>query len=326
MTPSRTSAAAMLAFTALALTACGDDVSSSAAGSAPADVCPAIEKLDPAAVLGGPAANHRACAPDESLATLGAAVWTASGGQRVSVSVIDNGKPGAATFQQLYDQASSAQRCELAESGGGDRRCVDKLSTGQTETGTFIIDLGSTYLVVWLSDEGDHSAGLDVPADMRPAFMTFAGQAVSTIYGKKVEMPAAPPERAAPTTAGDLAAQLTQAGYERTMTGSYQSPDLGRKVSIEDWKDDGKPTVALSDSRTKPGDLAIAELQYDPVGKYQKFSCIPTTKFASDLQWVLDQSNTIQQQVADGTVEPKLAPNNRHMVDNADRSLTCYME
>jgi hypothetical protein len=327
----------------LALAACGSggDTDAAPADAAPADVCPAVERLDPAAVLGGPAAKHRACQADTSVSALGTAVWTAAGGRRVSVSVL----AGAATFQQHYDRAPAARRCALPESGGGDRRCIDQLSTGRTDTGSLTVEFGATYLSVWMSEEGGDTANIDVPADVRPAFLDFVATAVRTIYGRTVTIPASlraapaaaptspaspdsPASPAFPAAGGDLAAQLARAGYERTSTGSFDSPDLGRKVTMEDWKATGRPTVALSDARTSPGTLAIAELQYEDFGRFTDFSCIPTTKFASDLRWTLDQSDAVREQVRLGTTPLKIAPGttDRHMLDNADRSLTCYMK
>ncbi|MGI5176376.1 hypothetical protein ACQEVZ_08615 [Dactylosporangium sp. CA-152071] len=312
---------------------CADDPAGgrSEAG-APQDVCGPIERLQPDEVLGGAPAGHRPCAADSTAGMLGVAVWTAADGRRVSVGVA--GGTHAATFEQLYAAAPEPQRC----TAGGGVRCVDKTSTGQAETGTLIVERGSTYLVVWLSDTGGHQAGLDVPAERRPAFLRLAAAAMRSVYGTEVHFPDTAAGRspagntAAPTGTGTggagsadpVVAELGKLGYQRTMTGGYQSPQLGRKVTIEDWKpaSGAGPTVQLSDAPPgRPGALAVADVDWGQVGQYQRFLCEPDDATAFKVARSIDLSRIVKDNVTNGVIQPQPGPSGSRTV--AGNGVTC---
>jgi hypothetical protein len=177
----------------------------SAAQARPVVICAAIDRLDPAPLLGS-VQQHRPCRADDASGSLGLAVWTAASGLRLSVSVIDNGNTepdgASATFEQLYTQAPASMRCTATATDTGERlRCLDKTNTGEAQTGTFILDEGTTYLVVWMSDEDGQSAGIEIGPAQRPAFMTFVAAAAKAIYGSPIQLPdTSPPTGPSPGT------------------------------------------------------------------------------------------------------------------------------
>lgn len=154
--------------------------------STPTNPCAAIDNLDPMPLLGK--TRHRPCSSDPSLGTLGTSVWTReSDGVRVSVSVVSNREAeagvkangaGYASFQQLYDQAKAGQRCTISTASGlTPRRCVDQTSNPEEP---FIIDMDDTYLMVWMSHEGEPATRSLVTN--KDAFMSFVNKACTTIY------------------------------------------------------------------------------------------------------------------------------------------------
>lgn len=338
----------ILALTAAAaLAACGHDGGGTAV---PQNVCASIETLDPSGVLGGPAAGHRACAPDPAGGSLGVAVWTAADGRRVSVSVVDNAKAGpgvsSATFDQLYQAAPGSARCTATAAGRPGVRCVDKTDTGQTETGTVLIDEDATYLVVWVSNETGGSAGFDIPPSQRPAFAAFVAQATKAVYGTAVELPAAAPAPATapPTAAGGtepsaaaastdggagVSAELTAQGYRLAARTKFHSDKLGREVIDEDWQAPqmpNLPVVHLTDA--PPGDagrLAVESVSYEGgVGPYRTFSCTPTPVFAFDARHVIEQAGIARGLVLQATAQPGAAT--ATSMTARDGSVTCRMQ
>ena len=341
----------LAAFAATALTACGHSVAS-VDTSAPTNVCSAIESLQPDTLLGGTPAKHRACQPDDASGSLGVAVWTAATGRRVSVSVIDNAKAGpgvaVATFDAVYQNAPAALRCTAAVSGHDPLRCVDKTNTGQTETGTFILDEGATYLVVWLSDENGQSAGIDIPPAERPGFAAFVTEAVKAIYGTTVRLPDTGPaplatqsqDTASPDTgttssptegwsADSVTAELTKQGYQRSARARFPSAKAGRQVTTEDWTAPAfpnLPTVHLSDA--PPGALgkpAIASVSYDNgVGPYHEFSCVPASPYIFSARTVIEQAGIARRLALAGSAPPAGASGTS--MTSVDGSVTCHLK
>ncbi|MFC4606911.1 hypothetical protein ACFO9E_03605 [Streptomyces maoxianensis] len=341
---------------AVVVAGCSGDTGDAAPPAAPQDVCGKIDRLDPSEVLGGQPTDRIECRPDNQLAVLGAAVWTAEDGRRVSVSINDNDKArsgaGSAPFDHLYRQASEEQRCRLTLSEPPKARCIDKIHTGSTETGTIIIDQGATYAVVWMSHEDGQQTGVDINADDRPVFLRFVSQALERVYGHSISdagdvASAAPatagaPTATAPSSSADtqaspsatatssLTPELEQAGYQRSMRGSYFAEELGRRVAIEDWThptDSSLPVAQLSAAPPGTADrLALSQLTYQRTGEYENFWCVPDDEHALKFAYVFDQAKFVRQRLDQGISRPEPAPNDTFQLASFDASVTCYMK
>jgi hypothetical protein len=147
------------------------------------DLCAAVDAIDPSPMLGNSTPEHRACRPDESTGTLAQAVWTRpNDGVRVSVSVISNAdaKNGLGTFQQLFDGVTDAR---VKRGGitvlGAQHRWVSQAATA----GVISIDMGSTYVNVWLSQSGtDVAGGMPIGKAQAAKLEQFATTVIPVIY------------------------------------------------------------------------------------------------------------------------------------------------
>jgi hypothetical protein len=115
------------------------------------------------------------------------------------------------------------------------------------------------------------------------------------------------------------------------MTGRYFAQELGKEVTIEDWKpvsDTSLPTVHTSEARPgAPGKPAVSQVTYDNgVAGYPKFWCVPTEKYAFNPAYVIDQAEVAKQLLESGQAKPGPGQNDTKTMTSVDGSLTCYMK